>query len=457
MIPTSPPLLRSPLWRLVAPLLACTACSAPEPAAREASPLPPAREAAPRAASGDLLAPQAAEMAVTQDLEALSLEAAVRRALGSRPELEAASRELAARLAEVQGAGRRPNPHLTLDVEDFAGSGQQSGFGGAQTTLTWGQPLERGGKRGARVEVRRLLAELASEESGLLAMDVVAEVTGAYWTALEAEGSLELARSIEEITRGFLETVRERVAGGRVSPVEEARYELAFAAAGRARREAERELQLAQRGLELSMGGTVRVTGLASRFEAISPPPPLAALQARLAESPRVTRLALDVAVSEAEADLARTRGSMDVEFSLALRRYEATDNFAAVLGLDVPLPVYHHGQDALAAARQRSLRAAAQRDAQLIDLSRELEQAWSRMSGAHAELRALEESVLEDSSWVAETVAEGYRNGKFELLDALDAQRTLYEARSQHLNALADYHLARVELENLLCESLDR
>jgi cobalt-zinc-cadmium efflux system outer membrane protein len=268
---------------------------------------------------------------------------------------------------------------------------------------------------------------------------------------------VELARSIEETTRGFLETVRERVAAGRVSPVEEARYELSYAAASQARRAAERELQLSRRQLELGMGGSVQVERLVSDFEASSPPPPLAALEARLAESPRVARLSLNVAVSEAEADLAQTRTSMDVELYVGIRRYEMSDSLAAVAGFDVPLPVYHHSQDAQAAARQRSLRTAAQRDAQVLELQATLERAWSRMSGAHAELEALEASVLQDSVWVAEAVAEGYRNGKFELLDALDAQRTLYATRSRHLQTLADYHLARVELENLLCEALDR
>jgi cobalt-zinc-cadmium efflux system outer membrane protein len=442
---------RRPGWLLGASLLACAACSSPGTPPPEDRPDPVWSDVAGSAARREPVAPAKLEASD------LTLEAAVRHALDSRPELEAASRELAARLAEVQGAERRPNPHLTLDIEDIAGSGQQNGFDNAQSTLTWGQPLERGGKRGARTEVRRLLAELASQESGLLAMDVVAEVTSTYWSALRAEGSLELGRAIEEITKGFLETVRERVAAGRVSPVEEARYELAAAAARQARREAERQLRLAQRQLELSMGGDVRVVALTGSFEPSSEPPPLAALQARLAESPRVTRLALDLAVSDAEVELARAQTSMDVELSIGLRRYESSDSFAAVVGIDVPLPVYHHGQDALAAARQRSLRAAAQRDSQLLDLELELEQAWSRMSGAHTELQALDESVLENSQWVAETVAEGYRNGKFELLDALDAQRTLYEARRRHLQALANYHLARVEIENLLCEALDR
>ncbi|WDT77799.1 MAG: TolC family protein (plasmid) [Candidatus Manganitrophus sp.] len=50
----------------------------------------------------------------------------------------------------------------------------------------------------------------------------------------------------------------------------------------------------------------------------------------------------------------------------------------------------------------------------------------------------------------------EGYRLGKFGLLDVLDAQRTLFGSRAQHLRALADYHQAVAEVERLIGEPLD-
>ena len=45
----------------------------------------------------------------------------------------------------------------------------------------------------------------------------------------------------------------------------------------------------------------------------------------------------------------------------------------------------------------------------------------------------------------------QGYRQGKFSLLDVLDAQRTLFEAKGQYIEALATYHKAVAEAERLL------
>ena len=51
----------------------------------------------------------------------------------------------------------------------------------------------------------------------------------------------------------------------------------------------------------------------------------------------------------------------------------------------------------------------------------------------------------------VLEATSEGYRQGKFSLLDVLDAQRTLFEARGQYIEALATYHKAVAEAERLI------
>ena len=51
--------------------------------------------------------------------------------------------------------------------------------------------------------------------------------------------------------------------------------------------------------------------------------------------------------------------------------------------------------------------------------------------------------------------MSEGYRFGKFGYLDVLDSQKTLFEAKGQYLDALADYHKAVADVERLIGEPL--
>ena len=49
----------------------------------------------------------------------------------------------------------------------------------------------------------------------------------------------------------------------------------------------------------------------------------------------------------------------------------------------------------------------------------------------------------------------EGYREGKFGFLEVLDAQRTLFEAKGQYIDALSEYHAARADTERLIGQPL--
>ncbi len=60
-----------------------------------------------------------------------------------------------AREAALLQAGARPNPTVSRELEDFAGSGEFRGLDSAQTKLLVGQSIELGGRRGAGKDVLR--------------------------------------------------------------------------------------------------------------------------------------------------------------------------------------------------------------------------------------------------------------------------------------------------------------
>ena len=48
------------------------------------------------------------------------------------------------------------------------------------------------------------------------------------------------------------------------------------------------------------------------------------------------------------------------------------------------------------------------------------------------------------------DAATKGYQLGRFGILDVLDAQRTLFQARAQYVRALSEYHRGAAELERL-------
>jgi cobalt-zinc-cadmium efflux system outer membrane protein len=77
--------------------------------------------------------------------------------------------------------------------------------------------------------------------------------------------------------------------------------------------------------------------------------------------------------------------------------------------------------------------------------------QATERLRSARATAETLQRDALPGAEAARQAAARGFELGKFSFLDALDAQRTLFQVRSQHLLAMAEAHRAAGELDRLL------
>ena len=121
-------------------------------------------------------------------------------------------------------AGLLPNPELSYEVEDTRRNT-------STTTVSISQPLELGGKRGARIEVASIGQTLAQMTLERQANDLRAEVTLAFHAALRAQTAVELARQSLDLSERGLRVVEGRVRAGKSSPVEATRAQVQLAEA----------------------------------------------------------------------------------------------------------------------------------------------------------------------------------------------------------------------------------
>ena len=79
--------------------------------------------------------------------EPVTLPDALRQGLESSPRVSQAKAKADAAEARARQAGVSPNPELSLEVENFAGSGAFQGLRSTETTLALSQRIELGGPR----------------------------------------------------------------------------------------------------------------------------------------------------------------------------------------------------------------------------------------------------------------------------------------------------------------------
>jgi outer membrane protein, heavy metal efflux system len=139
------------------------------------------------------------------------------------------------------------------------------------------------------------------------------------------------------------------------------------------------------------------------------------------------------------------------VTLSLGVQRDEDLGLTQAVVGLAVPLPLFdrNHGNLVTAAART-----AEARDDQLALRNRLRSEAYAareRLVAARSDAQALLVDVLPGARMVYEAAITGFKLGKFSFLEVLDAQRTLIDAQSRHVEAVAAAHQAAADIQRLI------
>jgi cobalt-zinc-cadmium efflux system outer membrane protein len=381
----------------------------------------------------------------------IALADALSAAVSRSPALVAFSWEVRARDAELLQAGAFPNPELATEVEDFAGSGERRGFGGSQTTLSFAQLIELGGKRGKRMQVASLERDLAAWDFEAARLSLLAETTKAFVATLALQERVALASELVRIGDESLRTVRTAVRAGGTSPVEASRSAVAVEQTAIERERATRALAAARAALAASWGARAaafdRVVG---DLDAIAAPPPLDRLAQALAENPDLARWATEARQREAALEQQRARRIPDVTFGLGPRYYADDSSAGLVAGLSVPLPLFDRNRGGILQAEYRLKRAASEQAAAETAAQAQLASAYQALAAAHAEVVALRERALPAAESAYSGALEAYRTARFRYLEVLDAQRTLFELRASELDALAAYHSAAADIERL-------
>jgi outer membrane protein, heavy metal efflux system len=392
-------------------------------------------------------APSAMAAAPTKQTPApaLDLPAAIALALERHPLLRAAGHEVAAGAADVDQAGRLPNPQLAWLRE-----GEQAG--NRTTTVQLNQPIELGGKRGARVRLAEGELALARTELALRRQVIRADVVDAYCAVLAAEERRRLADATAELAARSSAVAGGRVAAGKVSPIEAAKARLAQAEAKAEGERAGADLAVTRTQLALLLGDAAAGRPLAPVDAGDLPEAEaLDALLRRGLDAAAGVRRAQDLlAVQRARLDVERAARIPDLTLSVGSQRDDQVGRRQAVVGIAVPLPLFDRNGGGIAAARERGARAEAELEAARDAAQAELGAAHARYRQARSEAQLLERDVVPEARAVYELTLKGFEYGKFGFLDVLDAQRTWFQVRSRSWQALRDAWRARAELERL-------
>jgi len=380
----------------------------------------------------------------------VTLQDAIGRARMRSPLVEGArERERAASLARAV-VPRTPNPLFELRGENF---------GPVSTTrlprdvfATVSQPIELGGKRGARLADAAAAGSLASVDVATAEWAVTADVVETYIDALRARDVMATLLEQRQGVGELVDILAQRVREGLSAEADLRKFETEHTRLASQATRASIALQSALVLLSATVGDELRSEQL------VAPRVPESALtRVALVEADILNRADVRTAVARLEraetlAALERARGVPDVTVTAGYKRTSGFDT--AVAAVTVPIAFFDRNRVAIA-------HAAGDVSAARLDLQRVRQRAladaqvrWAAARDLSAQAARIEGDLVAPAAVVRTAARSAFIEGRGDVLQLVDAERVYGEASREALELRLDATLATIHARLALGET---
>ncbi|MCU0662617.1 MAG: TolC family protein [Myxococcota bacterium] len=358
----------------------------------------------------------------------------------------------AAKGAQVK-AGAVPNPTLSATL------GQGFGRDRQDSRLEWelelSLPLDWAAQRKAKRQSAEAEVDSARALTQSLRREVLQHLGALFWTIAALQAKVAHLEEMEAQTAQLVASVEKRVEKGEARPGEATRIAIELDKVS-SELDAERiSLSALRSELRLWLGAPAdAVVEVRADLRSLPTPTSLDRPASTLRElHPMTAVMAARVRALDAEVTVER-RGRMP---ALAVVGYASSelDRNAYGGGLSLDLPLWSWNQGRIAQAQAMLAAQQSQSQADLLELENRVVAAQAACRSAQKTSERLGHAMVPRARDVAATAQRSYELGEANLLELIDARRTLLEAQGLYLDSLSNAHIECSRLAGLAGEEM--
>ncbi|MGD8175094.1 TolC family protein [Marinimicrobium sp. ARAG 43.8] len=386
----------------------------------------------------------------------LTLQQALAYTLERHPELSQFPYRQRAADARALQAGLSPNPELSLEVENVAGSGRFSGTDSAEASLVLSQLIELGGKQASREKVARYQREMVDSDYDLMRWQVLAETVRRFLAVASAQEAQRLAELSLSLTRESRDVSRRLATAGAANEASLQRSIIAVSRAEVAVFESEQRLAAARVSLAVQWGDTEpRYTKVAADLYQRVPLPGFSEVRENLKRAPELMRFVTERRLREAELQLAQAQGRQDLRVGIGIKQIQESDDQALTFSLSMPLGFRNRNQGAIAASQAEFEQLTLEEQATRIQLMARLQQVYQQLEMFRKTVTLLQSDALPAARKSLASITKGYEQGRYSYLELAEARRERIAVERDALQAATDFYQTLVTLEQLVGRGL--
>lgn len=368
------------------------------------------------------------------------------------PQTRALQLRVQAALLDGEQAGIWPSLELDSAIKGIPAD--FNNYEALEAEIWLRQPLELGGKAGAR---RELANALADREDAALVSGLVARrqsVIDAFFGVVFVQEQIALLTELNSAVAALHDAAKLKWQAGRISEREYLPFKLEF-------QEAQLELQNAGSELKPALAALGSAIGLrpeafpvekcSGTFDA---PSPLVIESVKedigKGRSPALFAAQREINVARAARQNEQALGWPDLKLGVGFaHEFEHSRNLLGV-SFSVPLPLWNTRRDAVAAAEVREQAARQQFDAARLEVAREFEERKSHLEVADETVRCFEQEILPTAQRSYEVAKAAFEAERLSFVESLEPLNALLRTRLKCLEWARRRSSAQASLEAL-------
>ena len=380
----------------------------------------------------------------------ISLEEALKIAIEKNPQLQSTRDQVDAAIGSLRQSKLYPNPVLELLAEEMPNS--EVGLNQSQNLVGITQPIITGGKRGLGIKVNEKSKEKNEFERDAVLLNVIADTKKAFYKVIGDQEGLAIAKKVEEIAKGIYESEKARFEAGEVAITNVLRAEVELSKARNLVSNAEGNLQNSIKELQTVMGIPEEIID-GSTGKLLSRPAELSLPELELKmnnNQPFLKASKKNIEIAETQLSLEKRQVIPDINLSAGYKRLTQENVDTVQMGVEIPAPFFNRNQGNIQKGKALSRKAKSENLSVYNDLLFQLKKNFNSYNVERRRVVEFRDKILPKAEESLKLIERGYKEGEFNYIDLLDAQRTWAETRISYIESLKNLNLLIADIERL-------
>lgn len=397
----------------------------------------------------------------------LTYDGALQKTLIESYLIQSSLNEIEGREGERIQSGLFLNPIFSYSVENVFGNRNWKGWESAESRYEIAQPIQINGQRQCESNIACYRLQAAQFRHSYLELKVANALKIAYLDVCRAQELLNLAVEQKATSTEVNEAVRAKSENGKVSALEIKKSMLGLANSELALQKAHMNLEISREKLaSFWCGSCGDFDCLDFPYYEFDCPPSLEECISDNCHHPLLLKTQFDQLSAEEEVRLEKAQRFPNLIVTAGYKTLNNPrnsgnntgsnkSNNGMVLGIAFPLNIFDRNQGNVCRSEAEHCRAFNQYLDVQIALQTRLSGLHKQVMQSYSELMQIKSIILKLADEAYQMTLDGYNAGKFEYLDLLDAQKTLFEAKERYIEALSQFFKKQTDIEYLTIQDL--